>query len=85
VQSLGTTQKSKKNFPVYKKRKLLNIDILYRHLNRKKDQSVPAPSVNSEPLDNMFRVVTVVQQIIAELSGAASEEAKILAFTKNEK
>jgi hypothetical protein len=54
----------------------LNIDTF------KAAKSVPAPSVNSEPLDNMFRVVTVVQQIMAELNGAVSEEAKILAFTK---
>jgi hypothetical protein len=45
-------------------------------------QSVPAPDVNSLPLDNMFRVVTVVQQIMTEFNGAVSEEAKIMAITK---
>jgi hypothetical protein len=44
-------------------------------------QSVPATSVNSEPLDNMCRVITVVQQIMTELKGAVSEREKILAIT----
>jgi hypothetical protein len=30
----------------------------------------------------MFRVVTAVQQIMAEFSGAVSEEQKVLAITK---
>jgi hypothetical protein len=60
-----------------------------------KKQSVPAPEelqqtgqsvwaaiVNSQPLDNMLRVVTVVQQKITEFSGAVSEDAKIVAITK---
>jgi hypothetical protein len=37
-------------------------------------QSVQAPLVNSEPLDNMLRAVTVVQQIMTEVSGAQSQE-----------
>jgi hypothetical protein len=45
-------------------------------------QSVLAPSVNSEPLDNMFRTVTVVKEIMAELMADVAEEAKILAITK---
>jgi hypothetical protein len=48
----------------------------------KTGQSVRAPSVNSQPLDNMLRVVTVVQQIMTEFSGAVSEEDKIVAITK---
>jgi hypothetical protein len=44
-------------------------------------QSVLAPSVNSEPEDNMIRVVTVVWQIMRELKGAVSEKAKIMAIT----
>jgi hypothetical protein len=44
-------------------------------------QSVPAPSVNSEPEDNMIRVVTVVLQIMRELKGAASEKVMIMAIT----
>jgi hypothetical protein len=45
-------------------------------------QSVQAPLVNSQPLDNMLRVVTVVQHIMTEVSGAMSEEEKIVAITK---
>jgi hypothetical protein len=45
-------------------------------------QSVPAPDVNSLPLDNMFRVVNVVQQIMTQFTGAVSEEETILAITK---
>jgi hypothetical protein len=45
-------------------------------------QSVRAQNVNSEPLDNMLRVVTVVQQIMTEFNGAVSEEDKIVAITK---
>jgi hypothetical protein len=46
-------------------------------------QSVGAPNVNSLPLDNdMLRTVTVVQQFMTEISGAVSEEEKIVAITK---
>jgi hypothetical protein len=45
-------------------------------------QSVQAPNVNSQPLDNMLRVVTVVQQIMTEFNGGVSEEDKIVAITK---
>jgi hypothetical protein len=45
-------------------------------------QSVRAQNVNSEPLYNMLRVVTVVQQIMTEFNGAVSEEDKIVAITK---
>jgi hypothetical protein len=41
-----------------------------------------APNVNSQPLENMLRVVTVVQQIMTEFSDAISEEDKIVAITK---
>jgi hypothetical protein len=44
-------------------------------------QAVPAPTVNSDTLD-MLRALTAVQQIITELNGAVSEEAKIFAITK---
>jgi hypothetical protein len=44
-------------------------------------QSVQAPNVNSESLD-MIRAFSVVEQIMAELKGAASEEAKFVALTK---
>jgi hypothetical protein len=45
-------------------------------------QSVRAAIVNSQPLDNMLRVVTAVQQIMTELNGAVSDEDKIVAITK---
>jgi hypothetical protein len=44
-------------------------------------QSVLAPSVNNDTHD-MIRVITIVQQIMTELKGAVSEEAKVLAITK---
>jgi hypothetical protein len=42
-------------------------------------QSVQAPSVSSHHFDNMMKVV---QQIMTEVSGAMSEEVKIVAITK---
>jgi hypothetical protein len=48
---------------------------------QKTGKSVQAPPVNSDPLD-MFRALTVVEQIMAELKGAASEEFKFLAIAK---
>jgi hypothetical protein len=44
-------------------------------------QAVQASSANGSHLNNMFRVVTVVQQIRTEFSDAVSEEDKILAIT----
>jgi hypothetical protein len=49
---------------------------------QKAGQSVRAPTINGQPLDNMLRVVTAVQQIMTEFSGAVSEEDKIVAITK---
>jgi hypothetical protein len=49
---------------------------------QKTGQSVQAPSVNSSSLDDMFKVATIVQQIMTELNGAVSEENKIVAITK---
>jgi hypothetical protein len=40
------------------------------------------PTVNSQPLGIMLRVVTVVQQIMTDFNGAVSEEEKIVAITK---
>jgi hypothetical protein len=45
-------------------------------------QSVQAPNTYNQPLDNMLKVVTVVQQIMTEFNGAGSEEDKIVAITK---
>jgi hypothetical protein len=51
---------------------------------QKAGQSVRAPNVNYLSLDKMLKVVvTVVKQIMTESNGAVSEEAKILAITKN--
>jgi hypothetical protein len=44
-------------------------------------QSVQAPPVNSDPLD-MVRALNVVEQIMAKLKGAASEETQFLAIAK---
>jgi hypothetical protein len=45
-------------------------------------QSAQASNVNSLPLDNMLRAMTVVQQIMTEFSGSVSKDEEILAFTK---
>jgi hypothetical protein len=45
-------------------------------------KSVCTPDINSLPLDNMSRMVTVLQKIMTEFNGAVSEEAKIMVITK---
>jgi hypothetical protein len=35
-----------------------------------------------QPIDNMLQVISVVQQIMTELSSAVSEEGKIVAIIK---
>jgi hypothetical protein len=46
-------------------------------------KSLQAPNVNTLSLNNMFKVVTMVfQRIMTELSGAESEEDRIVAITK---
>jgi hypothetical protein len=49
---------------------------------QKAGQSVRAPTVSSQPVDNILRVVTFVQQIMTEFSGAVPEEEKTVAITK---
>jgi hypothetical protein len=44
-------------------------------------QSAQASNVNSLPLGNMLRAITVVQHIMTELSGAVSKDEKILCFS----
>jgi hypothetical protein len=44
-------------------------------------QSAQASNVNSASLDNMFRVASVVQQIMTGINDAVSEEQKIVAIT----
>jgi hypothetical protein len=45
-------------------------------------QSVSAPNVDSFPVNNMIRALTVVQQILTEFNNAVTMEAKIQAITK---
>jgi hypothetical protein len=49
---------------------------------QKTGQSVQAKHVSSQPFDNMLKVVTVVLQIMTEISGAQSQEEQIVAITK---
>jgi hypothetical protein len=56
--------------------------VLAPALQKETGQLVHAPHANSQPLDNMLRVVTVVQQIMTEFNGAVSEEDKIVTITK---
>jgi hypothetical protein len=49
---------------------------------QKAGQSAPAQILNSLPLDNMIRVVTVVQQFMTQYNDAVSKEAKIQAISK---
>jgi hypothetical protein len=49
---------------------------------QKAGQSVQALTVDSQPLDNVLRVVTAVQQIMTEFNGVVSKEEKIVAITK---
>jgi hypothetical protein len=49
---------------------------------QKRCQSVQASHVSSQPFDNMLKVVTVVQQIMTDVSGAQSQEEQIVAITK---
>jgi uncharacterized membrane protein YcgQ (UPF0703/DUF1980 family) len=44
-------------------------------------QSVRAPTVSSQTLDNMLSVVTALEQIMTEFNGSVSED-KIVAITK---
>jgi hypothetical protein len=48
---------------------------------QKTGQSVQAPTVNSDSLE-MYRALSVVEQNMAELKGAASEEDKFLSVAK---
>jgi hypothetical protein len=45
-------------------------------------QSVQAPTVNSIPVDNIFRAVSLLQQIMTEISAVESEEARTLTTAK---
>jgi hypothetical protein len=56
---------------------------LHQHEQQATSQSVGASNVNSLPLDNMLRIVTVAQQFMTEFNGAMSEEEKTVAITKS--
>jgi hypothetical protein len=43
---------------------------------------VEAKIINSNAMDNMFVAFTLVQQMMTDLSVAASEEGKVLVITK---
>jgi hypothetical protein len=49
---------------------------------RQPSLSVQAKIVNSNAMENMFVVFTMVQQIMTEFSYAASEEEKVSVITK---
>jgi hypothetical protein len=52
------------------------------HQQQNTSQSVWALNVNNFSVNDMFKLVTVVQKIMTELNGAVSEEDKIAAITK---
>ena len=49
--------------------------------NASPSQSVQANTINNS-LNDMFKVATIVQQIMTELNGAVTEEQKIVAITR---
>jgi hypothetical protein len=51
-------------------------------LHHHEQQATGQSDVNSLPLDNMLRTVTVVQQFMTECSSAVSEEEKTVGITK---
>jgi hypothetical protein len=53
-----------------------------QHQEQESGQPAQALNVNSASLNNMFRVVTAVKQIMTELNEAVSEEDKIVAITR---
>jgi hypothetical protein len=55
---------------------------LHQHEQQATGQSVEAPSVNSSPLDNTLRTVTVVQQFMTVFNSAVTDEEKTVAVTK---
>jgi hypothetical protein len=55
---------------------------LYKEEEQATRQSVGAPNVNSLPLGNMLRIVTVVRPFMIEFKGAVSEKKKTVDITK---
>jgi hypothetical protein len=56
--------------------------VMENQQHKESGQSAQASNVSSASLNNMFRVASVVQQIMTGLSDAVSEEEKIVAITK---
>jgi hypothetical protein len=54
----------------------------HHHEQQARRQSVGTLNVNSSTLDNMLRIVPVVQQFTSEFNCAVSEEEKIVAIKK---
>jgi hypothetical protein len=54
-----------------------NKTVMSRTEQHDNGQSVRDPPVDIKPMDNMLKVISVVQHIITELGGAVLEEAKI--------
>jgi hypothetical protein len=50
-----------------------NQDVGRQHATQKHSLSVYAPGTNGSSLDNIFRVATIVQQIMTQLNDAVSE------------
>jgi hypothetical protein len=78
----STAQQQARQVPVADPPAGVNLSTPASGQQQKSGQSVQTPTVNSQPLDNMLRVVTVVQKIMTEFNGAVSEEVKIVAITK---
>ena len=57
----------------------LHKDVEDRNASHKSGQSV---NTNSSTLNDMFKVATIVQQIMTELNGAVTEEQKIVVITR---
>jgi hypothetical protein len=59
------------------------ISLTDRQPKQVRSQSVQAPNANSSSLNDIFKVVAkIFQQIVTELSGAVSEEDRIISLTK---
>jgi hypothetical protein len=56
-------------------------DTEIRNASPSSGQSIQANTINNSLID-MFKVATIVQQIMTELNGAVTEEQKIAAITK---
>jgi hypothetical protein len=60
----------------------MNKQEVLRDKQHETGQSVLAPTVNSISANNMYRVITLVQQIMTEFRDAESEEAKKIVIAK---